>query len=101
MNYPEEVDPLAQKCLQTPLRIALLTNFIPPYRIPVFQEIAGRVASFRVLVSTLMEANRHWAVDRTSHRSPPRWAHVGGKSPARGDHAVLQPSGRDGRMVVP
>jgi hypothetical protein len=69
MNYPEEVGPvapiapLAQERLQTPLRIALLTNFIPPYRIPVFQEIAGRVASFRVLVSTLMEANRHWAVD--------------------------------------
>jgi hypothetical protein len=69
MNYPEEVGPvvpivpLAQERLQTPLRIALLTNFIPSYRIPVFQEIAGRVASFRVFASTLLEANRHWAVD--------------------------------------
>ena len=64
MNYPEEVGPvvpivpLAQERLQTPLRITLLTNFIPSYRIPVFQEIAGRVASFRVFVSTLLEANR-------------------------------------------
>jgi glycosyltransferase involved in cell wall biosynthesis len=66
MDYPEEVSPMApppQERLPTPLRIALLTNFVPPYRIPVFREIAGRVASFRVLVSTLMEANRHWAVD--------------------------------------
>ena len=55
--------PLPQERLRTPLRIALLTNFVPPYRIPVFQEIARRVASFRVFVSTLMEANRHWAVD--------------------------------------
>jgi hypothetical protein len=66
MNYPEEVEPVAsppQERLQAALRIGLLTNFIHPYRLPVFQEIAGRVASFRVLVSTLMEANRHWAVD--------------------------------------
>jgi glycosyltransferase involved in cell wall biosynthesis len=69
MNYPEEegpvapIAPLPQERLKTPLRIALLTNFVPPYRIPLFKEIAGRVASLRVLVSTLMEANRHWAVD--------------------------------------
>lgn len=45
---------------RAPLRIVLLTNFVAPYRIPVFQEFARRVTSFRVLVSTLMEANRHW-----------------------------------------
>jgi hypothetical protein len=45
MNYPEEVEPVAsppQERLQAALRIGLLTNFIHPYRLPVFQEIAGR-----------------------------------------------------------
>jgi glycosyltransferase involved in cell wall biosynthesis len=62
-EHVDSIAPLPQECLPTPLRIALLTNFVPPYRISVFREIARRVASFRVLVSTLMEANRHWAVD--------------------------------------
>lgn len=43
------------------LRLALLTNFIPPYRVPVFQEIARRFGVFRVLISTTMEADRFWA----------------------------------------
>src|SRR5579863_10311047 len=69
MLYPEEASavaptaPLPQERSHAPLKIALLTNFVAPYRLPVFQELAGRVASFRVLVSTLMEANRHWAID--------------------------------------
>jgi glycosyltransferase involved in cell wall biosynthesis len=62
-EHVDSIAPLPQERLPTPLRIALLTNFVPPYRISVFREIARRVASFRVLVSTLMEANRHWAVD--------------------------------------
>jgi glycosyltransferase involved in cell wall biosynthesis len=43
------------------LRLALLTNFIPPYRVPVFQELARRFGMFRVLISTTMEADRFWA----------------------------------------
>ena len=43
------------------LRLALLTNFIPPYRVPVFQELARRFGVFRVLISTTMEADRFWA----------------------------------------
>ncbi len=42
------------------LRLALLTNFIPPYRVPVFQELARRFGTFRVLISTSMEADRFW-----------------------------------------
>ncbi len=43
--------------------MALLTNFVPPYRVPVFQELASRVAAFRVLISTKMEADRFWKPD--------------------------------------
>jgi hypothetical protein len=50
-----------RRCLS--VRFALLTNFIAPYRIPVFQELSRRVSTLRVLISTLMEPNRHWAVD--------------------------------------
>lgn len=42
-------------------KVALLTNFIPPYRVPVLRGLAERVGGLRVLVSTPMEANRSWA----------------------------------------
>ena len=41
-------------------RVALLTNFIPPHRLPLYQEIAQRVSEFQVFISTPMEANRSW-----------------------------------------
>jgi glycosyltransferase involved in cell wall biosynthesis len=44
-------------------RIALLTNFIPPYRIPLFKEISGRVSGMRIFVSTDMEGGRPWRPD--------------------------------------
>ncbi|HUG40852.1 MAG TPA: glycosyltransferase family 4 protein [Longimicrobiales bacterium] len=44
-------------------RVALLTNFVPPYRAPVLRALAARVAALRVLVSTPMEANRDWIPD--------------------------------------
>jgi glycosyltransferase involved in cell wall biosynthesis len=43
-----------------PNRVALLTNFIPPYRLPLYQAIADRVDEFQVFISTPMEANRSW-----------------------------------------
>ena len=46
-----------------PLRVALLTNFIPPYRLPVFRELARRVGSLRIFVSTRMEGDRLWRPD--------------------------------------
>lgn len=43
-----------------PKRVALLTNFIPPYRLPLYKAIADRVDELSVLISTPMEANRSW-----------------------------------------
>jgi glycosyltransferase involved in cell wall biosynthesis len=40
--------------------VVLLTNFIPPYRLPLYRELAARVSRLTVLVSTPMEANRPW-----------------------------------------
>lgn len=42
------------------MRVALLTNFVPPYRVPLFQALAREVGELRVFVSTRMEANRYW-----------------------------------------
>ena len=41
-------------------RVVLLTNFIPPYRLPLLEALATRVLSLTVLVSTRMERNRSW-----------------------------------------
>ncbi len=42
------------------MRVALLTNFVAPYRVPLFQALAQRVGTLRIFVSTRMEANRDW-----------------------------------------
>jgi len=42
------------------MRVALLTNFIPPYRAPLFQALSKRVGALRVFLSTRMEPNRAW-----------------------------------------
>jgi len=44
-------------------KIALLVNFIPPYRIPLYIEIGKLVKELRVFVSTYMEKNRNWKVE--------------------------------------
>lgn len=49
--------------MAAPLRVALLTNFIPPYRLPMFEALAQRAAALRVLVSTRMESDRSWPVE--------------------------------------
>lgn len=43
--------------------VALLTNFIPPYRVPLFQSLTALLPELRVFVSTRMEPNRHWECD--------------------------------------
>jgi glycosyltransferase involved in cell wall biosynthesis len=43
--------------------VVLLTNFVPPYRLPLFEALGDRVARLTVLVSTPVEANRTWAPD--------------------------------------
>lgn len=45
------------------MRVALLTNFIAPYRLPLFRALAARVGDLQVLISTPMEDTRAWAVD--------------------------------------
>lgn len=46
-----------------PAHVVLLTNFVPPYRLPLYQELSRRVARLTVLVSTPMERNRNWTAD--------------------------------------
>src|SRR5690348_2760932 len=46
-----------------PARVAYLTNFISPYVAPLLREIANRVTSLTVLISTPMERDRHWNAD--------------------------------------
>jgi glycosyltransferase involved in cell wall biosynthesis len=41
-------------------RIVLLINFVPPYRLALFEDLADRVGELLVWVSTPMEANRAW-----------------------------------------
>jgi glycosyltransferase involved in cell wall biosynthesis len=43
--------------------VALLTNFVPPYQLPVFEKLAQRVRKLSVLISTPMEKNRSWNAD--------------------------------------
>ena len=41
-------------------RVTLLTSFVPPYLVPMFAELAKRVGTLQILVSTRMEPNRPW-----------------------------------------
>ena len=42
------------------LRVALLTNFIPPYRVSLYRAIRQEAGDLRVFVSTEMESGRDW-----------------------------------------
>ncbi|HEX7377261.1 MAG TPA: glycosyltransferase family 4 protein [Pirellulales bacterium] len=44
-------------------QVVFLTNFIPPYRLPLYMELANRVRKLTILLSTPMESNRTWPVD--------------------------------------
>lgn len=46
-----------------PVHLVMLTNFIPPYRLPVYEELAGRVEKLTILLSTPMEPNRNWQAE--------------------------------------
>lgn len=41
-------------------RVALLTNFVAPYRVPLFEALRNRVGQLRVFASTSVEPNRTW-----------------------------------------
>jgi len=44
-------------------QVVLLTNFVPPYRLPLYEALADRVARLTVLVSTPVEEGRSWRPD--------------------------------------
>ena len=44
-------------------RIALLTNFLAPYRTALLKEICRRFDDFRILVVAPVEPSRNWTVD--------------------------------------
>jgi glycosyltransferase involved in cell wall biosynthesis len=55
-------------------RLALLTNFIPPYRASLYAALAAHAGRLRIFVSTAMEPNRQWpsgweGLDVTRQRS--------------------------------
>jgi glycosyltransferase involved in cell wall biosynthesis len=45
------------------MRVALLQNFVAPYRIAFYECLARRAGTLKVFVSTPMESDRHWAVE--------------------------------------
>ena len=65
------------------LRIALLTNFVPPYRLPFFEYLSQKVGHLKIFISTKMESNRSWSVDwgdldisvQKSFSKRQRWKH--------------------------
>jgi glycosyltransferase involved in cell wall biosynthesis len=75
----------------------LLTNFVPPYRLPLYEAIARRVGSLTVLVSTPVEGNRGWRpsvgeLDVRVQRTltiPRAWRHPAGFSDTTYVHVPL------------
>lgn len=67
-------------------RVVLLTNMLPPYRLPLYEAIAAGVDSLEVVLSTPSEPNRDWPVewgslDVATQRCitiPRRWRHPQG-----------------------
>ncbi len=47
----------------TESKVVLLTGFIAPYRISLFEELQNKVGSLQIFISTKMEPNRKWAVE--------------------------------------
>ena len=45
------------------MRVALLQNFVAPYRVPLYEHLRDRVAELKIFVSTPMESDRSWRVE--------------------------------------
>ena len=45
------------------MRVALLQNFVAPYRVPLYEKLCECGAALRVFVSTPMESDRSWKVE--------------------------------------
>jgi glycosyltransferase involved in cell wall biosynthesis len=46
--------------VKTIMRVALLTNFIPPYRRKLYEELSARCSAFQILLSAPTESDREW-----------------------------------------
>lgn len=53
-------EPIPDIPVKTICRLALLVNFVAPYRIKLLEELATQVGELKVFVSTKMESNRPW-----------------------------------------
>ena len=95
--HSAELDPYAQRTAARPLRVAFLTNLIPPYHKPVLHLLAQRYRALRVLLSTPMETNRPWKVDwdgldvvvQRTYTTRGVWHHPRGFSEALAVHIPL------------
>ena len=47
----------------TESKVVLLTTFVAPYRISLFEELQKKVGGLRIFISTKMEPNRKWDVE--------------------------------------
>ena len=45
------------------MRVALLQNFVAPYRVPLYERLRDRLTSLKIFVSTPMESDRDWKVE--------------------------------------
>jgi N-acetylglucosaminyldiphosphoundecaprenol N-acetyl-beta-D-mannosaminyltransferase len=88
---------VCQPAAKLPAHVVMLTNFIPPYRLPVYTELAQRVEKLTILLSTPMEPNRQWQaqwgtldvrVQRT-WTARRRWRHSAGFSDTLHVHVPL------------
>jgi glycosyltransferase involved in cell wall biosynthesis len=80
--------------LTRPCGVALLTNFIPPYRLPIFSELANSIPGFTVWTDVEAETDRLWAGPETR----PSWVRrIAGLSVPR--HRRLD-AGRDLHLGV-
>ncbi len=77
--------------------MALLTNFLPPYRVPFLEALEHRLGQLTILVSAETEDNRSWAVDhghltvvtQRSRAIRERWRHSAGFSEVRQIHLPI------------
>lgn len=75
-------------------KVAFFTGYIPPYALPVFQELNRRISRLSIFLSTTMEGNRQWSSDwgeldvrvqsTMTHKS--KWRHRIGFSDTKETH---------------
>lgn len=102
-----ERDPYALPKAQGLLRVAFLTNMIPPYHKPVLRQLARRYGALRVFISIAMEKNRPWKADwgdldvvvQRTHTKTSTWHHPRGFSEPLAVHIPLDTLPQLGRFA--